>query len=221
MRAICKLMLIVCVGVAALYQSGCSGVAVADVTLSGAKFDANTSSMDLGNVAVGDTKTASITFTNSLNSTVTILNISVSGPGFNASGIPSGTIVNTGQTVTLNVTFTASGTGTQTGSITLTNNSQTATITVGLQATGVPAGDHLANLTWISGGGTPIGYNVYRGTVSGGPYTRLNAAVDASTNYIDSVVSPGQQYFYVVTAIGPDSIESGYSDEVAARIPSP
>jgi hypothetical protein len=189
--------------------------------LSGAQFNANTSTINLGNVALGDTKTATVTFTNSTNSAVTIGNISVSGPGFNASGIPSGTILNPGETATLSITFTPASTGTQSGSITVTSNSQNSSITVGLQASGVSAGDHLAALSWVSGGGSPIGYFVYRSTTSGGPYTRLNAAVDSNTSYTDSAVSAGQSLYYVVTAVGANNAESPYSNEVSANIPTP
>jgi len=216
-------MLVMTALIAALYQSGCAGIAAANgnAVLSGAQFNANTSTINLGNVALGDTKTATVTFTNSTNSAVTIGNISVSGPGFNASGIPSGTILNPGETATLSITFTPASTGTQSGSITLTSNSQNSSITVGLQASGVPAGDHLAALSWGSVGALAIGYNIYRGTTSGGPYGRVNTALDGNTTYTDSAVSAGQSYYYVVTAVGSNSAESAYSNEVLASIPSP
>jgi hypothetical protein len=216
-------MLVVAALIAALYQSGCSGIAAANgnAVLSGAQFNANMSTINLGNVALGDTKTATISFTNSTNSAVTITNISVSGPGFNASGIPSGTILNPGQSATLSITFTPASTGTQSGSVTVTSNAQNSSITVGLQASGLPAGDHLAALSWVSGGGSPVGYFVYRSATSGGPYTRLNAAVDSNTSYTDSAVSAGQSFYYVVTAVGANNAESPYSNEVSATIPTP
>jgi Abnormal spindle-like microcephaly-assoc'd, ASPM-SPD-2-Hydin len=218
-----RLMLVTVVLVASLYQSGCAGIAAANgnAVLSGAQFNANTSTINLGNVALGDTKTATVSFTNSTSSAVTISNISVSGPGFNASGIPSGTILNPGQTATLNITFTPASTGTQSGSITVASNSQNPSITVALQATGVPAGDHLAALSWSSVGAPAVGYFIYRGTATGGPYTRLNTAADANTTYTDSAVSAGQSYYYVVTAVGSNGVESSYSNEAVGTIPSP
>jgi hypothetical protein len=218
-----SLMLVIAALIAALYQSGCAGIAAANgnAVLSNAQFNANTSTINLGNVALGDTKTATITFTNSTNSAVTISNISVSGPGFNASGVPSGTILNPGQTATLSITFAPAATGTQSGSITVTSNSSNPNVTVGLQGTGVPAGDHLAALSWVSGGGSPVGYFIYRSTTSGGPYTRLNAAVDVNMSYTDSAVTAGQSFYYVVTAVGTNNAESPYSNEVLATIPTP
>jgi len=48
---------------------------------------------------------------------------------------------------------------------------------------------------------TVAGYNVYRGTVSGGPYTKINSSLVAALDYIDSTVQSGTTYFYVTTAI--------------------
>ena len=216
-------MLVTAALIAALHQSGCAGIAAANgnAVLSGAQFNANTSTISLGNVALGDTKTATVSFTNSTNSAVTISNISISGPGFNVSGIPSGTILNPGQTATLSITFTPAATGTQSGSITVTSNSSNPTVTVGLQATGVPAGNHLAALAWGSVGSPAVGYFVYRGTTTGGPYTRLNSTADANINYTDSAVVAGQSYYYVVTAVDSNNLESSYSNEVSATIPTP
>jgi len=83
---------------------------------------------------------------------------------------------------------------------------------------------HSAILKWDSGANSPvpvIGYFVYRGIASGGPYTRLNSSVVTITSYMDSAVQAGQMYFYVVTAVGSDNVESGLSNEVRVTIPSP
>jgi len=151
---------------------------------------------------------------------VTILTISISGPGFTASGIPSGTILNPGATATLNVTFAPSGTGTQTGSVTVTSNASTSSITVALQATGLPAGDHSATLSWNASPSGVAGYFVYRAT-NGGAYTKLNASYDTNLTYTDSSVVAGQTYSYAVTAVNSENVESSYSNEVTATIPTP
>jgi fibronectin type 3 domain-containing protein len=83
---------------------------------------------------------------------------------------------------------------------------------------------HSAILKWDSDANSPvpvIGYFVYRGIASGGPYTRLNSSVVTITSYMDSAVQAGQMYFYVVTAVGSDNVESGLSNEVRVTIPSP
>lgn len=81
---------------------------------------------------------------------------------------------------------------------------------------------HTVTLTWhrsVPNNGIPIaGYNVYRSTISGGPYVRVASRVpDAS--YTDTIVRSGETYFYVVTAVDQSNQESKYSNEARAMIP--
>ena len=79
---------------------------------------------------------------------------------------------------------------------------------------------HTVELTWNA---LPdaVGYNVYRGTVSGGPYAMINSSLDATTTYNDSTVVSGNTYYYVATAVNSESQESGYSNQSQAVIPNP
>lgn len=82
---------------------------------------------------------------------------------------------------------------------------------------------HAATLTWVASTSQNVaGYNVYRGTTSGGPYTKLTTSglVNATT-YKDSSVQPGQTYYYVVTTVDVSNNESGYSNQTTAVIPVP
>jgi fibronectin type 3 domain-containing protein len=119
------------------------------------------------------------------------------------------------------VTFTPAVIGTETGTITITSNAQSSSITIGLQASGVSAGDHSATVYWIGSVSPVTGYFVYRSTSSGGPYRPLIAAPHASLTYTDLAVLAGQTYYYVVTAVNSDNIQSSYSNEVSATIPTP
>jgi fibronectin type 3 domain-containing protein len=64
-----------------------------------------------------------------------------------------------------------------------------------------------------------IGYNLYRGTVSGGPYAKLNGSILSGTTYTDSAIQSGATYYYVSTSVNSDSEESAYSNEASATIP--
>jgi len=66
-----------------------------------------------------------------------------------------------------------------------------------------------------------VGYNIYRGTVSGGPYSQINTALDTTTSDTDNNVAAGQTYYYVVTAVDSSGTESTYSNQTTAVIPTP
>jgi fibronectin type 3 domain-containing protein len=66
-----------------------------------------------------------------------------------------------------------------------------------------------------------VGYYVYRGTVNGGPYSKLNSTPAPSTNYTDATVQSGVTYYYVVTAVDGSGMESAYSNQSTAVIPTP
>ena len=79
---------------------------------------------------------------------------------------------------------------------------------------------HSATLSWAQSTTPGItNNNVYRGTVSGGPYTLLTAtALPATTTYVDTSVTGGTSYFYVITALIGTS-ESAFSNQATAAIP--
>jgi fibronectin type 3 domain-containing protein len=85
--------------------------------------------------------------------------------------------------------------------------------------TGVQTATHSVDLSWIASTTPGVSYNVYRGSQTGGPYTKLNGTPIVGTAYTDTTVLSGLKYFYVVTAVDSSNIESVYSNEVPASIP--
>ena len=75
------------------------------------------------------------------------------------------------------------------------------------------------DLSWNPSSSTVIGYNLYRGTQSGGPYAKVNPSVLSSTSFTDSSIVSGTTYYYVSTSVNGDSEESAYSNEASATIP--
>jgi hypothetical protein len=179
---------------------------------------ANVSTLNFNTVSVGTGSTLQATLTNSGTSSVDISNVSISGAGFTASGVPTGTILNAGQTATLNVTFDPSAAGSVTGSVTVASNATDAAESIALSGTGAQTAQHSVSLVWGSTGSV-AGYNVYQSTVSGGPYTKLNASLDSAESYTDNTVQAGQTYYYVVTSVNSSGEESVYSNEVSVVIP--
>ena len=75
---------------------------------------------------------------------------------------------------------------------------------------------HTVILTWNASTTSGVTYNVYRATVSGGPYTKVNTASVTTTTYTDAAGTPGTKYFYVVTAVDANGFESAFSNEASA-----
>ena len=61
------------------------------------------------------------------------------------------------------------------------------------------------------------GYNVHRGMTPGGPYNLANNEPISATSYIDETVENGINYYYVVTGLYSNGIETGRSNEAVAR----
>jgi len=51
-------------------------------------------------------------------------------------------------------------------------------------------GQHIATLTWLASTSPNVSYNVYRSTVSGGSYVKINAALVSAVTYTDTFTLP-------------------------------
>jgi hypothetical protein len=194
-----------------------SSAATLTVTSPG-QLTPSASSLTFGNVNVGSSSTQSVTLTNSGGSNVSISNVTINGAGVSVNGISTGLILSPGASVTMNVIFAPAASGSVTGNVTITSTASNSPLTISLSGAGVVA-THSATLTWTASTSVVVGYNVYRGSTSGGPYTKLNSSLDASTTFTDSSVLSGQTYYFVVTAVDSNNVESAYSNEVTATIP--
>jgi hypothetical protein len=199
--------------------SATSNAAVLTVSASSLLLNSSSSAVSFGSVTVSSSGTQNVTLTNAGNSTITISNVTVSGAGFNASGVSSGLILNPGQTATLTATFTPSIAGIATGSVSVASNATNSPDSITLSGTGVAAVSHSVSLTWSPSTSTVTGYNTYTSSVSGGPYTKLTSAPVTAMSYTDSNVVAGQTYFFVVTSVDASNVESAFSTEVSALVP--
>jgi len=80
---------------------------------------------------------------------------------------------------------------------------------------------HTVSVAWTGSTSTVSGYNIYRGSTSGGPYSKLNSALIPGTSFTDNSVQAGLTYFYVTTAVNSSNVESSYSNQAQAIVPSP
>ncbi len=194
-----------------------SGTGVA----SSAILNSSASSLSFGSVNVGSSSTLSVTLTNTGNSSVTVSSVTVAGTGYTSSGITTTQVIAAGATATLSVQFTPTTATLVSGSVTVASNATNSPVVVTLSGTGVQAVQHSVALTWTASTSTVVGYNVYRSSTSGGPYTLLTSSPVAGTTYTDSTVQAGQTYYYVVTSVNSSNVESVYSNEASATVPTP
>jgi hypothetical protein len=93
-----------------------------------------------------------------------------------------------------------------------------------LIATPVPTEEGLAahiDLSWAINPETDLGgYNVYRSGQAGAPGTRINPQLLPTPAFRDMNATPGQSYFYRVTAVDRTGNESAASSAVQASLPA-
>jgi hypothetical protein len=132
-----------------------------------------------------------------------------SSGNYTFTGLPNGTYV---------VTPNKSGISFTPASLTETINGANQsganfTATSGSQST------HTVTLNWTASTSTVSGYNVYRSTVNGSGYVKLNSVLVNAATYLDSNVTDGITYFYVATAVDSGGTESADSNQATAVIP--
>jgi len=178
-------------------------------------------SLGFGSQAINTSVTQTVKITNVGTAAANITQDSISGAGFSTS-VAGPITLNPQQSVSVPVIFTPGTTATVSGSFTLTINGAAA-LSVPLSGSGFAPLPHSVDVAWNASTSAGLqGYNVYRGIVSGGPYTKLSATLSPTTLlFTDTTPVSGRQYFYVVTAVNTSGAESAASSEVAVTIPTP
>ena len=176
-------------------------------------------SLSLGNVVVGSSSSLNGTLT-ATGASVTVQPASDTNSEFVLSGISLPTTIPAGQSATFTVTFTPQSSGATSASLSFPSNASNSPAVQTMTGTGTAQTQHTLDLTW-NASADAVGYNIYRGTASGGPYTMINTSLDSTTTYTDNTVVSGQTYYYVATAVTGDSQESGYSNQATAIVPNP
>jgi hypothetical protein len=180
----------------------------------------NPTSLSFGNVTTGTASaTQNVTITNTGNANVTISQITASGAGYLVTGGSTPVTLAPSQNLTLTTQFNPTVAGTVNGSISIVSNATGSPASVSLSGTGVALVQHSVALTWNASTSAVSGYNVYRSTVSGSGYTKINSSLVVGLSYSDATVQNSTTYYYVTTAVDSSSVESSYSNQVTAPIP--
>lgn len=215
---------------ACMVMAGCAGVSSGGSSGSGGNphqdpppagpglLSVSPTTMNFGTVAVG--KSANLTGTLTAGtSNVNVTSAAWTGQGYNVSGITFPVTVAAGNSVTYTVTFAPQSAGDSAGSISFVSDGSDSPLNETFDGSGGQAGVHTVGLAWDASTSSVIGYNVYRGTSSGGPYQLLTPSPQPDTSFTDSTVLTGTTYYYVATAVDPNHVESVHSNQAQAVIP--
>ena len=157
-----------------------------------------------------------VTLSNTGNSAVSISQVTAT-TNFTVSGIMLPISLSAGQSTAFNVFFAPTTTGSLSGTVTVTSSASNSPTPIKLSGSGATSTVPPVNLTWTPSSSTYAGFDIYRGTVSGGPYAMINSSLTPS--FTDTTVTSGQTYYYVVTEIDTSGNQSTYSNEATAVIP--
>ena len=182
----------------------------------------NPTSIAFGNITTATTSAPqTVTISNTGNSSVAISQITLSGTGYSMTGGSAPVTLTPSQNLVLTIEFSPTAAGSVNGSISIVSNATGSPASVTLTGTGVAPVQHSVTLTWTASTSTVVGYNVYRGTTSGGPYVKINTSLITTLTYADTdaTLQSGTTYYYVATSVDSSGDESVNSDEVSALIP--
>ena len=183
---------------------------------------ASPTSLAFGAVVIGSCSTLPVILAATGSGPVTISQVSVMGPGLTASGLSLPYSLSPGQNTDLSITFCPITGAGVTGSVSVVSNASNSPAVVSLSGTGQQPPRYVV-LSWSASTSPGVtGYNVFRSNVSGGPYIQVNTSLVVATSYTDnsSALQAGTTYYYVTTAVNSTGIQSGYSNQAAATIPS-
>ena len=175
--------------------------------------------LSFGNVTVGQSKSLSGSLS-ATGSSITVSNASLSTAEFTVSGITLPLTLAAGKNVPFTVTFAPQASGTASANASFASNASNPSAQQALTGSGAAAPQHSVALSWNPSSSSVVGYNVYRGGTTGGPYSKI-ASMNADTTYTDSSVQSGQTYFYVTTAVDATGKESTNSNQTQAVVPTP
>jgi len=207
--------------ISATLLTACGGGTVASKTGTGnvATLSASPSNIGFGNVTIGNSSSLPGTLTAGA-SAMTVSSASWNGQGYSVNGISFPVTLTAGQSVHYTVTFAPQASGAASGSISFISDASNSPTMQTLTGTGTQSVSHSVDLAWDPSPSLVVGYNIYRGTTSGGPYpSKLNSSPQPTTSFVDNTVLPGTTYYYVATSLDANFVESSYSNQLKMVIP--
>lgn len=143
-------------------------------------------SLSFGSVVAGQSHTMSDTITNSGGTTVTVNQATVSGAGFQMSGMTTPMTLAPGQSANFNVAFTPTAAGAASGTLAISSNATNGTADIALSGTGTALGALSLSPSSLTFGSTQIGSTqtlTETVTNSGGSSVTLSQATANGTTF--------------------------------------
>jgi hypothetical protein len=155
---------------------------------------ASPTSMNFGNIQVGQNPSAAETVTNTGNASITISAIAVSGTGFTVTGMTTPATLAAGQSGTFIVHFIPTSAGAVSGNVTVTSTATNPTLTIPLSGAGVTAGGLGSNPTSLAFGSVQVGSNKSLSetvTNTGGSSVTISAVAASGTGFsLSGITTP-------------------------------
>jgi Abnormal spindle-like microcephaly-assoc'd, ASPM-SPD-2-Hydin len=182
------------------------------------ELTASEAGIDFDDVAVGNSGKREVSLLNAGNRDLTVSEISVSGVDFSVSG-SGGVTLSPGQKFTVNVNFAPRNAGRQAGSLRVRGADGGSLLELPLSGLGAASSQSVVKLNWEANPASTAGYVIYRSADPNGPFTRITTQAVPSAEYVDTGLAAGHTYYYVVTSVGADEMESEYSAPISATVP--
>ena len=151
---------------------------------------------------------------------VTVSSATISSENFRLGGLSLPFTIPAGRSVPFTITFLPREGRSSSAILSFASDAKNSPTQQEVTVRRVDPIQHKVQLSWKASTSKHLaGYNIYRGTRSGGPYKKINASLDPSTKYTDLHVVAGYKYYYVATAVNLKGRESKHSKQVEAVIP--
>jgi hypothetical protein len=175
--------------------------------------------IDFGHASVGSTGTQRGQLRAS-GASVTVSSATIRGENFRLGGMSFPVTIPAGRSVPFTVTFVPRDSSSSSAILSFASDAKNSPTERDVAARILSPAQHKVQLSWKASTSKHIlGYNVYRGNRSGGPYNKINGVLDSNTRFTDLTVIAGHKYYYVATAVNSRKKESHYSKQIQVVIP--
>ena len=194
------------------------------IQLSGAgratgQLEVTPAAIDFGDASLGPagTQTGQLT---ARGANVTVSSATISSENFQLGGLSLPVTIPAGHSVPFTVTFAAQDSASSSAILSFASDVENSPAEQAVTVHILGLAQHMVQLSWKASTSKHIlGYNIYRGNRSGGPYQKINGVLDPHTRFTDHTVDAGHKYYYMATAVNWRKRESVHSKQIQVVIP--